>query len=394
MASGDKDGVVNVWDVSSPGTDAPWRHFELHSGRPPDASDAVSPSRTSLYDHRVDFRSDGGQLVVLDPHGEVVLVDLDSSHQQREVGLGTDPGEDNKGVLFLTDDLLVVSDNRGRLKVWSCGQKKVVVEPIQAQCKVAIPIAVLEPADELNQILVTCEQVDSSDFRLTERERHESTWKEVSSVSLGAEAVLAMDVSRDAKSVVTASENGVVMLRSRRGGDKPRELGRHVRLLGIVFSPDGQLVATCGGDEKVRLWHVSRQQLVATLHGHSGPVASVAFSPDGLRLATGSAHDEAVKLWDLSAIDESPAEAHIHEIATLQADGTAMNVSFSPDGRTLVAYSAEGNLHIWRAPSWETIKKQDCANRPVSRVQRHVAKAEPSLDKRMNAGISRVRIAR
>ena len=41
-----------------------------------------------------------------------------------------------------------------------------------------------------------------------------------------------------------------------------------------------------------------------TLYGHSSPVRSVSFSPDGKRIVSGS-NDKTVKVWDISSLDTS-----------------------------------------------------------------------------------------
>ena len=65
----------------------------------------------------------------------------------------------------------------------------------------------------------------------------------------------------------------------------------------VAFSPDGHRLATASADNTVRLWNAdTRQPLGDPLKGHTGQVTSVAFSPDGHRLASAS-WDSTVRLW-------------------------------------------------------------------------------------------------
>jgi len=66
----------------------------------------------------------------------------------------------------------------------------------------------------------------------------------------------------------------------------------------VAYSPDGQHIATCGSNGAF-LWEVATGHWVRKFMGHTGIVRSVAFSPDGTRLLTGS-YDDTAKLWDVA----------------------------------------------------------------------------------------------
>ncbi len=65
----------------------------------------------------------------------------------------------------------------------------------------------------------------------------------------------------------------------------------------VAWSPDGKTIATGSNDESVKLWDAHTRECTGTLTGHSSRVLSVAWSPDGKTIATGS-WDKSVKLWD------------------------------------------------------------------------------------------------
>jgi len=64
----------------------------------------------------------------------------------------------------------------------------------------------------------------------------------------------------------------------------------------VAFSPDGKRIVTGSKDNTVRVWHATTGQEVLTLRGHTSTVAYVCFSPGGL-LATGDSRG-ILKIWD------------------------------------------------------------------------------------------------
>lgn len=77
-----------------------------------------------------------------------------------------------------------------------------------------------------------------------------------------------------------------------------------------------------------------------TLKGHTSYVTSVAFSPDGKRLASPS-HDRTMKVWDATSGQETlTLTGHTFDVTS---------VAFSPDGKRLASASADGTVKVWDA---------------------------------------------
>jgi WD40 repeat protein len=115
---------------------------------------------------------------------------------------------------------------------------------------------------------------------------------------------------------------------------------------GVAVSPDGKTIAATGAGAAVRLWDVATGKRRGEGLGSTGGESSLAFSPDGKRLATGSVGDwgeRDVRVWDLR--NGTP-------VLTLKGhEGNVRQVVFAPDGSRVLTGGNDGILRVWDAAS-------------------------------------------
>ena len=115
----------------------------------------------------------------------------------------------------------------------------------------------------------------------------------------------------------------------------------------VAFSPDGKTLASGSWDQTVRLWDVETEQLLHILTGHTGEVNSVAFSLDGGTLASGS-WDSTIRLWNPNTGE--------HQKTLTDHNGGIGTIAFSPDGKMLASASADQTVRLWNITTWQTEK--------------------------------------
>ena len=120
--------------------------------------------------------------------------------------------------------------------------------------------------------------------------------------------------------------------------------GHGAGILSVAFSPDGTILASGSKDNTVHLWDVTTGQHTATLRGQRGRVGSVVFSPDGRMLACG--------IWDWSR----KGSIQLWEVSTKELKATLVghtrwvsSIAFSPDGATLASGAGrpDNTVRLW-----------------------------------------------
>ena len=131
----------------------------------------------------------------------------------------------------------------------------------------------------------------------------------------------------------------------------------------VAFSPDGQTLASGSFDLTIILWDVATgKPRGAPLVGHGSEVFSVAFSPDGSTLASGGCElrdgpgckKGAVRLWD-AATGQPRGEP-----LSVEPMGTVWSLAFSPDGVTLASVGGLGTVILWDVAALADSRRSPC----------------------------------
>jgi WD40 repeat protein len=318
LASSSRDGSVTFWDAHPrPEKEQP-RVIRLgRSARP-----AFTPD---------------GRFLALPRVGTVRLLDLQTMEEIEQIpALGADVST----LTYSPDGVLLAGGSRdGRIRVWSCTERRLLHEVNNASA----PVHLLRFRNDGKRLLSVDEKGEAV-------WRDVLTWQTLRSFMVGS--FWSVGVSPDGRCLVVGDTAAMRWLNAETGGLLATANANHRhRLFGVAFSDDGEQVASTAIDGTVAVWDSSSLRPIAAFQGHMQGVHTVAFSPDGRRLATGGTGREAVKLWDLS---------NHRELMTLRGHGsTFLFAAFSPDGRWLTACGSEGELHLWHTPSWEEIEAED-----------------------------------
>jgi hypothetical protein len=107
----------------------------------------------------------------------------------------------------------------------------------------------------------------------------------------------------------------------------------------VAFSPDGTRIVTGSYDHTAKVWDAQGGEELLTLKGHSDRADSVAFSPDGRRIVTGST-DRTARVWDAQSGKE---------LLALNVGSTVNSVAFSPNGMRIVTGGDDATARVWDA---------------------------------------------
>jgi WD40 repeat protein len=116
----------------------------------------------------------------------------------------------------------------------------------------------------------------------------------------------------------------------------------------VAFSPNGKHIVSGSRDNTIYVWDAVTEEVVSgPLKGHTSFVNSVAFSPDGKHIVSGST-DKTIYVWDTvtGEVVSGPFKGHTDWVTS---------VAFSPDGKHIVSGSNDNTICVWDAVTGEVV---------------------------------------
>jgi WD40 repeat protein len=326
IASGGYDGTITLWDVDA----------QQNLARP--------IARNLGVVRGLGFSPDGETLASGSANGTVMLWDVATRKAVGESLVGHK--DDVTSVAFSPDgETLASGSYDGTIILWNLATR----QPLRAQVGGVTSVAFSPDGETL------ASGGDDGTIILWDVD----TRRPVGEPLTGHEdRVASVAFSPDGETLASGGHDGTIILwdvaTQRTLGDPLS--GHERRVASVAFSPDGETLASGGYDRTIRLWDVATQQPVGEpLISHKRRVASVAFSPDGKTLASGS-YDDTIRLWDVATQQPVGEPLTGHEAGTSVASRTEggesqtsgiASVAFSPDGDTLASGSLDGTIILW-----------------------------------------------
>ncbi len=165
-------------------------------------------------------------------------------------------------------------------------------------------------------------------------------------IAAHAAAVQTLNYMAGGQNWISGSQDGSLALWNADGSPAGQVTSAHSGgVTQVVSSPDGQIIATAGGDGTLRFWdRVTFQPRGETLAAHAAPIRAAAYSPDGSTIATAAA-DGTLRLWNADGTSRWPESVAL--------EGDPRFLGFTPAGDLVTGY-ADGRVER-RGPQGDLI---------------------------------------
>ena len=383
----------------------------------PDAKFAVSNAQdaytvwdlaTGRVERRIEIENAAAPMV-MSPDGATIAGAVTGQGKVNLIGFGTGQIdatlEGHRGpvisLCFLGNDRLATGGKDGFVKIWNLGGEPEEQRALEGEWKEVTALACATRGD-----IIVWGTSDGGIYR------HDAGGSESTVLELGVakNAINAVALAPNGEYIVAGSSDDALRIWKSEAPATPVEVGAHDdTVYSLAFSPDSKRLYSSGGDAYFRAWNPDNGELVLDLAGvaklsgqrmalspdgkriaswskytggrgteggrwwlwdaetgdrlaeverHSESVTSIAYSPDGTLLATGS-EDHSVRLWD--AITGKP------EKVSEDMGGRVRAVRYSSDGKAVLASGEFAKLIEWRPSALsQTVKSAPIGGEVVS----------------------------
>lgn len=334
IASTGYDRVVRVWDSVS-GTQA----LEI----------PLKANGSALA-----FNQDGSRLVVADEDGNVGIWDI--SKLQTRVGYVEFTEFVREARFTPSGEFLIV--NADDFNLWKIPADR-IMEGTQGEIILTTESLTYETAVSPDSQWVAAVELDTEDAQKNRATLVSVDGKTVIPLEHGGE-VTDVDFSSDSRLIATSGADGIILFWDVQSGERQFELDNSEPVYSFAISPDGSLAAA-GLHDKTKIWDLSSRTAHPLDLPQAGDIVTVAFSPDGKAMATGSANGSVI-LWKI----EGGVISQIGE--TINVTGTRrMFLAFSPDGKWLAGGSF-GFAYLWDTAAAREFARIPHGSNPVTSV--------------------------
>ncbi len=361
IASGSLDGVVKLWDAS---TSQIVQTFKAHGGQPIAVAGmlsgwilgAISGDFSGLATDILSWAVSGGvpgtySLAFSFDSRQVFSAGGDGNIKVWDVATGqplrTLEGHSDSviAVAFSPDGRRIASGGFERsVKLWDAATLQ-HVRTLEGHLGIVTSIAV-----SLDGRQIASGSFDSS-IRLWSAE----TGKLDGALEGHLDAVTSVAFSFDGRWIVSGSADKTVRIWNADTLQLTRTLEGHSEAVtSVAFSPDGRRIVSASFDHTVKVWDTRTGQILSSFDSKAGGVLAIAISADGRRIASTAL--DSIKVWDADTGEQ---------LSTLEVDkrGSPGNVpdffasvAFSPDGRRIAAGSFSQIIQVWDTGTWQPIR--------------------------------------
>jgi eukaryotic-like serine/threonine-protein kinase len=157
-------------------------------------------------------------------------------------------------------------------------------------------------------------------------------------------------ITPNGKTLAFSSDDGTIKLWDIAAGSVVRTFRDHHNvdpIVNLAFSADGKILASIGSSgQAVILWDAVTGNLLRSLKGHTARILDIAFSPDGVHLAS-ACNDRTIRIWDTTRDQEA---------RSLPEKDIVEDVAFAPDGSYLASACLDRTVKLWDLTSGQVVR--------------------------------------